>query len=178
MDLPIGRPVFRCLGCCLSFCRVVFSIVVLSCLLLYSMSSLGKGRSQASGKACVFATLLSSTRLLLAACSLLVVLLEEEKARTRRRRRRRRCGVVTLSAGAFHSGISGHAFVKSCKSSPHSQVATSQPTGWVGCWPFLHETGGGQNQGRTSSVCAEQFGEETTLPTNRLTERKAPPLLR
>ena len=118
----------------------MFSIVVLSCLLLYSMSSLGKGRSQASGKACVFATLLSSTRLLLAACSLLVVLLEEEKARTRRRRRRRRCGVVTLSAGAFHSGISGPWGLRQVMQELATLASRNQPTNQRGGWvvgPFL-----------------------------------------
>ena len=44
--------------------------------------------------------------------------------------------VVTLSAGAFHSVISGHASVMSCQSSPRSQVATNG----VGGLLALHET--------------------------------------
>jgi len=67
--------------------------------------------------------------------------------------------VVTLSAGAFHSVISGHASVMSCLWELATLASRNQRGGWVvGPSRDMRRT---KSQGRTS-VCAQKFGEEPT----------------
>lgn len=85
--------------------------------------------------------------------------------------------VVTLSAGAFHSVISGHASVMSCLWELATLASRNQRGGWV--------VGPSRDMRRTkpgTHVCLRTKIWRRThfyqVPTNRLTERKAPLLPR